>query len=107
MPKSNKIEISFDVFPEYIISEGGREAFSQNIQGMIAGADLAERYGWKIGDRIPIIGDIWKAKAKYNLKYINILEYFRLLKCSRLFLLTVCLLFNPLTVQMTWIKATG
>ena len=56
----------FDVFPEYIISEGGREAFSQNIQGMIAGADLAERYGWKIGDRIPIIGDIWVKSDNSN-----------------------------------------
>ena len=65
-PKWPVPESYFDVFPEFIISEGGREAFSQNIQGMIAGADLAERYGWKIGDRIPIIGDIWVKSDNSN-----------------------------------------
>ena len=65
-PKWPVPESYFDVFPEYIISEGGREAFSQNVQGMIAGADLAEKYGWKIGDRIPIIGDIWVKSDNSN-----------------------------------------
>ena len=53
------LKVILIIFPELIISEGGREAFSRNIQGMIAGADTAEKYGWEIGDRIPIIGDIW------------------------------------------------
>ena len=58
-PKWPVPESYFDIFPEFIVSEGGKEAFSRNIQGMIAGADTAEKYGWEIGDRIPIIGDIW------------------------------------------------
>ena len=32
-------------------------------QGVIVGEDLAERFGWKIGDRIPIQGTIWRAKG--------------------------------------------
>ena len=29
-------------------------------QGAVVGADLARRFGWKIGDRIPIVGTIWQ-----------------------------------------------
>ncbi len=49
----------FDVYPEWEISEDERRAFSNNLMGMIVGADLVEKFGWKIGDRIPIIPDIW------------------------------------------------
>ena len=49
----------FDVYPEWELSEGAQEAFSRNITGMIVGKDLADQFGWEIGDRIPIIGDIW------------------------------------------------
>ena len=65
-PKWPVPESYFDIFPEFIVSEGGKEAFSRNIQGMIAGADLAEKYGWEIGDRIPIIGDIWVKSDNSN-----------------------------------------
>ena len=30
---------------------------------MIVGKDLADQFGWKIGDRIPIIADIWPKKG--------------------------------------------
>ena len=30
---------------------------------MIDGKDLADQFGWKIGDRIPIIADIWPKKG--------------------------------------------
>ena len=53
----------FDVYPEWELSEGAQEAFSRNITGMIVGKDLAEQFGWKIGDRIPIIADIWPKKG--------------------------------------------
>ena len=53
----------FDVYPEWELSEGAQEAFSRNITGMIVGKDLADQFGWKIGDRIPIIADIWPKKG--------------------------------------------
>src|SRR5688572_22402777 len=31
-------------------------------QGAIAGRDLAERFGWNVGDRIPLTGTIWQPK---------------------------------------------
>jgi putative ABC transport system permease protein len=42
------------VFPELIVPEEQWKAFLKDRQGAIAGARTAERFHWKIGDRIPI-----------------------------------------------------
>jgi putative ABC transport system permease protein len=42
------------VFPELVIPEDQWKAFLNDRQGAIAGAKLAKRFNWKIGDRIPI-----------------------------------------------------
>lgn len=42
------------VFPELIVPEDQWNAFLKDRQGAIAGARTAERFHWKIGDRIPI-----------------------------------------------------
>ena len=42
------------VFPELIVPDDQWAAFLKDRQGAIAGARTAERFGWKIGDRIPI-----------------------------------------------------
>lgn len=61
-PKWPVPENYFDVYPEWELSEGAQEAFSRNITGIIVGKDLADKFGWNIGDRIPIIADIWPKK---------------------------------------------
>lgn len=42
------------VFPELVVSDDQWTNFLNDRQGAIAGARTAERFGWKIGDRIPI-----------------------------------------------------
>jgi len=42
------------VMPELVVSDDQWNAFLKDRQGAIAGAKTAERFGWKIGDRIPI-----------------------------------------------------
>jgi putative ABC transport system permease protein len=42
------------VFPELIVPDDQWNAFLKDRQGAIAGAKTAERFHWKIGDRIPI-----------------------------------------------------
>ena len=42
------------VFPELIVPDEQWNAFVKDRQGAIAGAQTAERFHWKIGDRIPI-----------------------------------------------------
>ena len=42
------------VFPELIVSDGEWRNFLKDRQGAIVGARTAQRFGWKIGDRIPL-----------------------------------------------------
>ena len=47
-------EAQREVFPELIVPDDQWNAFVKDRQGAIAGAQTAERFHWKIGDRIPI-----------------------------------------------------
>jgi len=42
------------VYPELLVPEGQWQAFLKDRQGAIAGAKTAERFHWKVGDRIPL-----------------------------------------------------
>jgi putative ABC transport system permease protein len=42
------------VFPELVVPDDQWNAFLKDRQGAIVGASTAKRFGWKIGDRIPI-----------------------------------------------------
>jgi putative ABC transport system permease protein len=52
----------FDMFPEYLISDEHKKAFLETRSGAIAGRGVAERFGWKVGDRIPIQATVWSKK---------------------------------------------
>jgi putative ABC transport system permease protein len=43
-----------EVYPELIVPDDQWASFLKDRQGAIVGANTAERFGWKIGDRIPI-----------------------------------------------------
>jgi putative ABC transport system permease protein len=47
------------VFPELLVSDDQWNAFLKDRQGAIVGARTAQRFGWKIGDRIPITTTIY------------------------------------------------
>jgi putative ABC transport system permease protein len=53
----------FAMYPEFRLPPEQLKALLADRQGVIAGRDTAERFGWKIGDRIPIRGDIWRPKT--------------------------------------------
>jgi putative ABC transport system permease protein len=50
------------IYPEFKIPDDQVKAWLSDRQGVIAGVDLAKRFGWKVGDRIPITGTIWQPK---------------------------------------------
>jgi putative ABC transport system permease protein len=52
------------VFPELIVPDDQWNTFLKDRQGAIAGADTAKRFGWKIGDRIPITTTIYGLAGK-------------------------------------------
>jgi putative ABC transport system permease protein len=60
-PKNFFVQFAIDpdrwraVYPEYVIDEKEWAAFKADRQGVAVGAQLARRYGWEIGDRIPLM----------------------------------------------------
>ena len=50
------------IYPEFVIPPEQVEAWRADRQGAIVGVDLARRFGWKLGDRIPIQATIWQPK---------------------------------------------
>ena len=51
------------IYPEYKLPPEQMKAWLDDRQGAIVGVDLAKRFGWKIGDRIPIGATIWQPKG--------------------------------------------
>ena len=51
------------IYPEYKLPADQMKAWTGDRQGAIAGVDLAKRFNWKIGDRIPIRATIWQPKG--------------------------------------------
>ena len=60
----------FQLYPEFIIAEPEKAAFARDRKGAIVGRKLAERYGFKIGDSIPIIGDIYPGNWQFVVRGI-------------------------------------
>jgi putative ABC transport system permease protein len=54
------------MYPEFSLSPEQMEAWRRTRTGAIAGRKTAQRYGWKVGDRIPIQATIWRPKAGGN-----------------------------------------
>ena len=48
------------LYPEYELPPEQMQAWLDDRQGAIVGRDLADRFGWSIGDRIPIQATIWQ-----------------------------------------------
>ncbi|MGZ8832351.1 MAG: ABC transporter permease [Thermoanaerobaculia bacterium] len=51
------------MYPEFQLPPEQMEAWRRTRTGAIAGRNTAERYGWKVGDRIPIQATIWRPKT--------------------------------------------
>jgi putative ABC transport system permease protein len=51
------------IYPEYELPPDQMQAWLADRQGAVVGRDLAERFGWELGDRIPIQATIWQPKG--------------------------------------------
>jgi putative ABC transport system permease protein len=50
------------MYPEFILPKQQFEAWTETRTGVVAGRYLADRFGWRIGDKIPIQSTIWRPK---------------------------------------------
>jgi putative ABC transport system permease protein len=58
------------VYPEYLVPEDQWLAFLDDREGAVVGRGLAERFEWKVGDRIPIQGTIFAGTWEFNIRAI-------------------------------------
>lgn len=56
-------EAFMKIYPEYELPPDQMQAWLGDRQGAIVGRDLADRFGWKVGDRVPIQGTIWQPRS--------------------------------------------
>ncbi len=57
----------FDVFPEYILDSASLAKFQSERSAAVCGQILLDRFGWKVGDRIRLIGTIYPGNWDLNL----------------------------------------
>ncbi len=52
-------ETYLDIYDEYVLPEDQKAAFLADRTGLLVGRAIAERYGWSVGDTIPLQTNIW------------------------------------------------
>ena len=63
-------ETYFKIYDEYLVSPEQFSAFLADRKGCLVGEGLAEKYGFKVGDRIPIKGDIYPGDWDFTVRGI-------------------------------------
>jgi putative ABC transport system permease protein len=58
------------LYPEYRLPDAEKLAFFRDRQGAIVGRKLADKFGWKVGDQIPLRGTIYPGTWTFNLRGI-------------------------------------
>ena len=56
------------MYPEFVITDDQWEAFVHDRQGCIVGRKTLDRFGWKIGDRIPIQATIYRGLWDFTIR---------------------------------------
>lgn len=58
------------VYTEFAVPEDQWEDFVADREGAVVGEGTAKRFGWKVGDRIPIQGTIYQGTWEFNIRAI-------------------------------------
>lgn len=60
----------FEMYPEYLIKPEELLAFKRDRQGAVVGRKLADQFGWKVGDVIPLRGTIFPGNWQFTIRAI-------------------------------------
>jgi putative ABC transport system permease protein len=63
-------EAYFRVYPEFKIPKEQFDAYLADREGAIVGVKTAERFHWKVGDRVPLKGSIFQGTWEFNIRGI-------------------------------------
>ena len=64
------LPVYFDLYNELILPPEQMQAMLRDRRGCLVGRSLADQYGWKIGDTIPIQGTIYQGVWEFTLRGI-------------------------------------
>ncbi|HVJ52620.1 MAG TPA: ABC transporter permease [Aliidongia sp.] len=65
----------FSLYPELKIPKEQLDALVHTRTGAVIGQEMAKKYGWKVGDRIPLISTIWTTRdggSNWNFDIVGI-----------------------------------
>jgi putative ABC transport system permease protein len=54
------------MYPEFKVSDAEWKAWQEDREGVIVGEKTAKRYGFKIGDRVPLLGVLWSPDKSWS-----------------------------------------
>src|SRR5215475_11264398 len=63
-------ETFFDVYPEFLVEKEQFEVFKRERNAAIIGTDIAERYNLKVGDIMPMEGDVYPGRWEFVVRGI-------------------------------------
>ncbi len=55
-----------DLYPEIAVPPAQRKAWMRTRTGILVGDKLAARFGWKVGDKIPLQSSVWPSRSSGN-----------------------------------------
>ncbi len=55
-----------DMYPELSLPEAARRRWVETRSGAVVGRGLVERFGWEVGDRVPIQPTIWQQQGRQD-----------------------------------------
>jgi putative ABC transport system permease protein len=61
---------AFEVYPEFLLSPAEKQAFEEDRAGAVVGDLLADKYGWKVGDRVTLNGTIYPGTWDFTIRGI-------------------------------------
>ncbi len=53
----------FKTYPEWVLSDAEKQRFKQIRASALVGRQIANRFGWKVGDRVPLTSTIWGTQS--------------------------------------------
>ena len=65
------------MYPEYESRPAELDAFERTRTGAVVPHSMAEKFGWKVGDKIPIEADIWPQKDGSRLWVFDLVGTYR------------------------------
>ncbi|EGJ52048.1 FtsX-like permease family protein [Desulfocurvibacter africanus] len=61
-------ETYLQIYPEFVITEEQKHDFLADRKGALVGAKLAERFGWRVGDTVTLIGTIFPGNWEFTIR---------------------------------------